>query len=563
MVGVLLLTLTAIITFPLILRFNSILPGTRDTFIYLWTLWWFAYSLLSLHQIPLYTDLLFYPTPINIAQDVSLIHGLIAMPITHLFGPIAGYNFVIFFTFIITGLGFFLFLRLLTKHTWAACIGSVIFTFSYYRIFRALIGHLDLASTEWYGFALYFLSLLFIYRKHERKNFFGAAGFMALTAYTEYRSFSYFLIFSGVFFAVSVFVHLTVDRTKKVTTQLFEGVIAYAHTLVLLFIFIIPLIAVNITKTYDVQFAPTYPEFNAPPIAFIAPPCSIIVSQLLPGCYTSKSWEGNIVYLGIIPMLLSAILFFRKKTAQEKIYLLLFAIIFIVFVLFAMGTSTPLFSWLFYHISLFRIMRVPSRFVVIAEISMAVFAAFATKHLLDSIHGKTKKGIIMVGLLFLLTVEALPLNLPVVDTEKIPDEHLPVLRQSHNYAVLEIPFGFRGNIYETIGSHFNDISFYYQIRHRIPLIGGYMSMIDKDTWIKARRNQLIQKMALCQKTKQCDELDDGDREQFSHVFRIRYVIFHDDQHKALERYLVDGFGLIPLYQKGSVAVWENPAIGMQ
>jgi hypothetical protein len=518
---------------------------------------------LSRHQFPVFTDFMFYPTPINISQDVSLIHGLIALPVTHFFGPVAGYNFIIFFTFVVTGLGFFLFLRLLTKHSLAACIGSVVFTFSYYRIFRALIGHLDLASTEWYGFALYYLSLLFIYRKFAWKNYFGAALFIALTAYTEYRSFSYFVVFSGVFFAASLLIHPLFEKTKRIRELTIEAVLGYANTLLLLFVFIIPLVTVNIAKTYDVQFAPTYPEFNASLIAFIAPPCSILFSRILPGCYSSTAWEGDIVYLGIVPLLLFVIGLFTRKTLQEKLLLSLFAIVFIIFILFAMGTTTPLFSWLFYHVSLFRVMRVPSRFVVIAEISMAVFAAFSMRQLLNSITGTTKKRIVTVIILLLLLAEALPQNLPTVDTKKIPADHLAVLRQSSSYAVLEVPFGFRGNIYETFGSHHNDISFYYQTRHRIPLIGGYMSMIDEDTWKKMRTNSLIQKLTLCQEAQKCDALDESDRDHFNRLFRIRYVIFLDENYKALEHYLVQGLGLTPLFHKGSITVWENPAVNAQ
>ncbi len=559
-VGLIFLFFTAIITYPLIIKFGTVVPGIGDVFIYMWTLWWFAYALIVRHQFPLFTDLMFYPLPLNIAQDVSIVHGMVALPVSLMSGPIAAYNFIIFFTFIVTGIGFYLFLKLLTKSSIAAFFGSFIYTFSYYRIFRALVGHLDLASTEWYGFSLYFLSLLFIYQKRKWKNYFGAAVFMALTAYTEYRSFLYFAVFSVVFFVVSVTARLLINNDKEVIREIYEEALSYSRVLVLLFVFVTPLLAINLTKTYDVQFAPTYPEFNAVMPAFFLPPCGTFFSSLLPSCFFSSAWEGKVVYLGVTPLVLMIAYLFAKKDRRELMLSFLFGVCFLIFIILSLGTKTPLYSWLFENISLFRVMRVPSRFIVIAEISLAVFAAFSLQRFFSAVTKPLPKYLAASLLLLLLLIEARPSDMKTVKIAAIPQEHLKVIKPGNNYSILEIPFGFRGNIYETFGSHTTDISFFYQMIHRTPLIGGYMSMIDEETWATFRENQLIQKLVLCQETGRCADLDDKDRNDFSHVLRIRYVVFLNKLHKPLEQLLVKEFNLRSLYVNGHISVWENPSV---
>lgn len=552
---------TSLITYPLITKFMTVIPGIGDVYIYMWTLWWFAYALVVRHQFPLFTDLMFYPMPINIAQDVSVVHGLMALPVSIWVGPVAAYNFIIFATFIITGVGFYLFLKLLTKNSLAAFFGSFIYTFSYYRIFRALVGHLDLASTEWYGFSLYFLSLIFIYQKREWKNYIWAAVFMALTAYTEYRTFFYFMVFSGVFVVASVVARLLIDKSQRVLNLLYEGALSYASLLVPLFIFIIPLFVLNLTKTYDVQFAPTYPEFNAVIPAYVLPPCGILLSSFLPWCFASTAWEGRVVYLGITPLVLAVIYLFLKKDKSERMIGYLFGICFFIFIILTLGTKTVLYTWLFDHVSLlFGIMRVPSRFIVITEISIAVFAALSLKYILASVSKPFIRHIVLGMILIMLVVEAIPTGIKTVDTESIPLDHLAVIKPGRNNAILEVPFGFRGNIYETFGSHKNDLSFYYQIMHKTPLIGGYMSMIDQETWLFMYHNQLIKKLVLCQTEGSCEALNEEDKRYFTSTFRIRYVVFLNSEYKTLEQYLVKEFNLRSLYQRGDTSVWENPLL---
>jgi len=139
----------------------------------------------------------------------------------------------------------------------------------------------------------------------------------------------------------------------------------------------------------------------------------------------------------------------------------------------------------------------------------------------------------------------------------VPSGYLSVLENKGSFSMLEIPFGFRGNIYETIGSHHTDISFYYQTMHHVPLVGGYMSMIDKGVWEYFYKDTLIQKLALCQKYNKCIPLTDDETKRFTSVYRIRYVTILNSKYSYMKKYLGDSINLIKIYEDELVTVWLN------
>ncbi len=556
-VGLLLFLATSFLTYPLIVEFTSRLPGIGDVYTYAWALWWFMYSIVYLHQIPIDTNLQFYPLHINVSQDISFVHGILSSPVAFIWGPIAGYNFIIFFTYIVTGMGFYLFLRLFMKSNFAAFFGSFIFTFSYNRQFRALIGQLDIASTEWIGFCLYFLAQLFIYRKYTNAYVVGAAVFLAITAYTEYRNFFYIILFAGVFICASVIVHYFFDAREERNALFFEMVEPVIKILLLTYALILPIIFINTQKIGDIQYAPTYVDFNANLLSYILVPCNLLLASILRICYEAPGFEGKTVYLGMVPMLLTLLFIYKKRTIFDRKVFYIFTICLTIFFVLSLGTLTPLYRMLFDNIPLFKIIRVPSRLVVLVEICIAVFAALGLQHLFSNMKSNVLKGVLACVLLVITFTEARLINIPHTGKKYIPDTHLSVLAPPGDFSMLEIPFGFRGNVYETLGSHDTGISFYYQMKHHIPLIGGYMSMIDWNSWNTIKKDSLMQKLIWCQQTKICDPLTDAEKERFNTVYKIRYVTFLNRKYYHMRKYLSEEFLLIKIYEDELTTVWQN------
>lgn len=557
-VGLLFFVATSVATYPILSEFTRSLPGSGDVYTYAWTIWWFMYSIVYLHQSPFETNFQFYPLHVNISQDLSIIHGLISMPITYIWGPIAAYNFIIFFTFVVTGVGFYLFAKLFLRNNFAAFFGSLIYTFSYNRQFRALIGQVDIASTEWIGFCLYFLSQLFIYRKHTNVHVLGAAIFLAMNAYTEYRNFFYMILFSGVFICISIVVQYIFDKDGERKDKLIEALKSSIKIFLLLYVLILPIVFINTHKIGDVQYAPTYIEFNANPSSFILFPCNVLLSRVLNFCYEAPVFEGKFVYLGMVPIFLMMLFLLKKRSREENKILYIFTFCFVFFIVLSLGTFTPVYRALFTHVPLFKIIRVPSRLVMLVEISLAILSALGLQHVLLRIRSGFFKSLFLCILLILFSFETLLINIPYTKSETVSQGYLSVLKNIGDHSILEIPFGFRGNIYETLGSHETGMSFYFQMKHRTPIVGGYMSMIDWQTWNFFNKDPLIQKLVRCQEEKLCESLSANDKERFIKFYKIRYIFLRDSQYSHFSDHLVNTFLLKMIYKNEELTVWENP-----
>lgn len=556
-VSVLVAGLTGIILYPVIAKFSRIMPGEGDVFTYAWSLWWFMYAIVYLRRSPFVTNYQFYPLEVNISQDISLIHGALSLPITFLWGPIAGYNFIIFFTFVITGLGFYLFINLITKDRLASLFGTLIFTFSYNRTFRSFMGHLDIASTEWVGFVLYFLFQVFVYRRNTKGNIVGAAVFLALTAYTEYRNFLYMVVFAVVFIVVSSSAHVFTHPTKNIKGALGVVVDSFVKLFLVLYVCIIPIVLLNLSKIGDIQYAPTYQDFNADPLSLLFLPCNVLLSHLMQQCYSSPTFEGSAVYLGVAPVILLLLYVFIRFESKNRILFYSLGATTLTFLVLSLGTKTILYRFLFDYLPFFKIIRVPSRLIMLTEIGVAAFAALGLRSLLMRINSRVLRWIMVLGVLVVSLSESVFTNITYVNDEKIPSQHLGVYSPSYDAAMLDIPFGFRGNVYETLGSHNTAMSFYYQMKHHMPIIGGYMSMIDGKTWMSVRKDSLLEKLIACQEEKRCMQITDDERSRFINVYKIKYVTFLSRQYPHMEQYLLKEFTLNQLYEKGEISVWEN------
>jgi len=96
--------LTVAVTWPLVLRFSSQVPGwyIADNYEYLWKMWWFKHALLDLHQNPLIAPQLFYPQGFELAHaELSPLLTVVSLPLTWLWGEIPTYNLLSFLSFVV------------------------------------------------------------------------------------------------------------------------------------------------------------------------------------------------------------------------------------------------------------------------------------------------------------------------------------------------------------------------------------------------------------------------------------------------------------------------------
>ena len=117
--------------------------GNSDPGQEVWFLAWAAHAVLHL-QDPLRTNWVNYPWGVDLADNTGMpLVGVIATPITLLFGPIATFNVVCSLSLAGSAAAAFFVLRRFTTWTLAAFVGGLLYGFSPYMIGQAR-GHLFL-----------------------------------------------------------------------------------------------------------------------------------------------------------------------------------------------------------------------------------------------------------------------------------------------------------------------------------------------------------------------------------------------------------------------------------
>ncbi len=182
---------------------------------------------------------IFHPAPLTLAYSEPLVpQALQIFPIYALTrNPILCYNLLFLSTFVLSGLGMFLFARELTGNVAAACIGGLLFAFAPYRVPQS--SHLQVLSSQWMPFALYGF----------RRYFDGGrlrplAGATAAVV-AQGLSCGYYLLYFSPFAALYVLWEMwRVGRLKDGRTWLALGIAAFVAAIVIL-PFVIPYVRVS------------------------------------------------------------------------------------------------------------------------------------------------------------------------------------------------------------------------------------------------------------------------------------------------------------------------------
>jgi hypothetical protein len=146
--------LTAVMTWPQVLRMSDGVHDPADPLMVTWVLSWVA------HQLPLapahiFDANIFYPERNTLAySETLLVPGLVAAPLSWLgVGPILIYNIVFLSGFALSGAGLALLVRRLTGNNGAAIVAGIVFAFAPYRIDH--YAHLQLQQTQFIPLALW------------------------------------------------------------------------------------------------------------------------------------------------------------------------------------------------------------------------------------------------------------------------------------------------------------------------------------------------------------------------------------------------------------------------
>src|SRR5215470_13207882 len=103
--------LTTVMTYPGVLFLRTkVLGGPEDNFHFLWELWYVAHAIFDLHKSPFFDPDVFVPFGFSLIRNQDLSPGTVLLfaPLTHFFGEVFTYNFLVLASFPPTAIGAYL-----------------------------------------------------------------------------------------------------------------------------------------------------------------------------------------------------------------------------------------------------------------------------------------------------------------------------------------------------------------------------------------------------------------------------------------------------------------------
>src|ERR1043166_6245978 len=186
--------LTIAMTYPAAFYLRTkVMGGPEDQFQFLWELWYVAHALFDLHKSPFFDPDVFVPFGFSLIRNQDLSPGTVLLfsPLTHFFGEVFTYNFLVLVSFPLTAFGAYLLARELWFSRLAALLAGIIIGFCPYRLMHAT-GHLSIVSTEWIPF--FFLYLERLISRPRLRNAVLAGVFFGLSAWATWYYFFMVLI---------------------------------------------------------------------------------------------------------------------------------------------------------------------------------------------------------------------------------------------------------------------------------------------------------------------------------------------------------------------------------
>jgi len=185
--------LAIVVIWPIPLHIeDSIIGWPGDPLLQTWALCWNA-NWLSGNTASYFDANICHPEKTTFAfHDPLFVQGLLFFPIYLISGnPILGYNLMILLTYILGGWGMYLCGRIMGLSVLASFLSGVLFSFNPIRLNQLV--HLNILSTQWLPFSIFFLLLLF---RQNRFHWINSLGFALSSLLCFLSSFYHGLLWS-------------------------------------------------------------------------------------------------------------------------------------------------------------------------------------------------------------------------------------------------------------------------------------------------------------------------------------------------------------------------------
>lgn len=484
-VGALACAVTAVFTYPLILNWQTHVPGVKiaDSLEHAWFAWWFDYAIFTLHQSPAELTYLFHPVyvehPLLTAMAWSRIVPMIAI---HLGSSLtATYNAHIFISYVLTWLFSSMLILELTEHKATAVVAGAIFAFFPNRTMHVLYGHYTQQITYQYPLLVWTLWRVWKRPSWQRGIWLGLA--LILAAIVDLMPLAYFAAPVTLFLLLFFFF---TDRQRFLSRQMLK-VLSLAFGIAALVV--IPLVwpLFNEATQGDLTWYQSggIAEFSADALALFMPLPGHILTRLSERLsafsinihhWAYSDFEAQI-YAGWITLVLAGIGVWRERNRIPSVGLwLLIAIATAILALGPLlrlgGQVQQLADGRYIFLPYFLVTklpfiewgRTPARLHFTTMFALMILAGYGLRFLLV----RWKRPIVQVGtatlfLALILIDSTFTTNWPLLSTE-IPSYMSEIAADPRAVSVLDIPVNnYRGEKYYML----------YQTVHQHPIVGGH------------------------------------------------------------------------------------------
>ena len=478
--------LTVIMTFPIILDFATDAAGFEcyDKCHMMWRFWWADFSLEN--NLDFYhSDYIFYPDGTNIGGNLAYFTTFIGFLLVQFLDYVATWNIIWFLGLVFGGYGCYLLANNFNKNYLSSIIAGIIFTFTTYHMGHSL-AHIGLTMIVWLPiFALFLFKLL----EKQSKYYSIVGGIVFFLVSLTHLYYSVFItMFSIVFFTVYIF------RQKKVSNKTF---ITNFSILLLIGLVSTSILFLSSPTTGDEFSDRTINEHinYSANLENLILPVPEHTTQILSDhgiiisfySFFDKPVHGlqieNLIFLGYSVIFLSALAIIKYRKNHIWFWLLICGI----FVLMSFGpelkifhepTGIPMPDKLFYDaVPEWNEIRAPARFIVMANLSLAVLASYAVYGLFKSKVSSFKQQLMLtaaIGFVILFEFSMIPYS---SYSEPVPDIYEKIKNDQSKFAVLSTPIGGTGDL--RLAS--DPAVLYHQIHHEKPIYGGHESRTTYET----------------------------------------------------------------------------------
>lgn len=428
-VTALFVAVTAVLAYPLSIHPGSTSMGSDpDVHTFTWTLAWDVHALTT-DPLHVFDANIFYPYPRTLAFSENLIGSVIfAAPAIWLTGnPVFALNIVSLVSCVLCALGAFVLARRLGLGIGAAIVCGLIFAFSPARFFR--FGQTHLTTLQWIPFAL--AALVAYLDEGRRRDLWLATGFFSLQALSSGHGAVYLGIAGAGYLAFRFVTGTPVAPVRRLRDFGLVGALLLVPALLI----VPPYLQVQ----REMGLKRTLENWETAPASFLASP-TLVHSRVL-SAFSARDINQRasaFLFPGYLPLVLAiAALISARRGPPYARHTWFFLTLTVLSTLLAAGPPISLWPYVYWLPGL-NFIRIPSRFMLLGMLGIAVLAAIGFERMAARIRGDMRLAAEIVVAMLLVAEFWTPLTVQSYQVE-IPAADRWLDSQPKPFAVAEVP----------------------------------------------------------------------------------------------------------------------------